>query len=247
MLRIRKFGENQSGYNAALWGLFFLFCAASPESVFAKVMPRLERVAAVSTLEDHAGDTSLAKAIVSEVDDKAERNVHQLHVGKQLGLVPNHVDLLLIEGLAFDDQATVDKAVDPQLLLEGKALVSNRNGNLGLSLMPANAHFLGECLLVDVFEKPDAEVLLNFDSGLNDFAGKGVRFFKEWVHDLDYTTMAAADADLGKNRLWRSPRRNGMSNVLQIVDSGAGVVATTVLAKPAYAKHLRSDSISHEV
>ena len=38
MLRIRKFGENQSGYNAALWELLFLFCAASPESVFAKVM-----------------------------------------------------------------------------------------------------------------------------------------------------------------------------------------------------------------
>ena len=38
MLRIRKFGENQSGYNAALLELLFLFCAASPESVFAKVM-----------------------------------------------------------------------------------------------------------------------------------------------------------------------------------------------------------------
>ena len=206
MLRIRKFGENQSGYNAALLELLFLFCAASPESVFAKVMPRLERVAAVSTLDDHASDTALAKPIVAEVDDKSERNIHQLHVGKQLGLVPNHVDLLLVEGLAFDDQATVDKAVDPQLLLEGKALVSNRNVNLGLGLMPANAHFVGECLLVDVFEKPDAEVLLNFDSGLNDFAGKGVRFFKERVHDEDYATTAAADADLGKNRLWRSPR-----------------------------------------
>ena len=96
-------------------------------------------------------------------------------------------------------------------------------------------------MLVDVFEKPDAEVLLNFDSGLNDFAGKGVRFFKEWVHDLDYTTMAVADADLGKNRLWRSPRSNDMSNDLQIVDIGAGVVATTALAKSAYAKHLRSN------
>ena len=184
MLRIRKFGENQSGYNAAHLELPVLFCAASPESVFAKVMPQLERVAAVY--------------------DKPERNVHQLHVGKQLGLVPNHVDLLLVEGLAFDDQATVDKAVDPQLLLKGKALVSNRNVNLGLGLMPANAHFLGEALFVDVLKKPDAEVLLNFDSGLNDFAGKGVRFFKEWVHDEDYTTTTAADADLGKNRLWRS-------------------------------------------
>ena len=38
MLRIRKFGENQSGYNAALLELLFLFSAASPESVFAKVM-----------------------------------------------------------------------------------------------------------------------------------------------------------------------------------------------------------------
>ena len=66
MLRIRKFGENQSGYNAALWGLLFLFCVASPESVFAKVMPRLERVAAVSTLDDHASDTALAKPIVAD-------------------------------------------------------------------------------------------------------------------------------------------------------------------------------------
>ena len=61
MLRIRKFGENQSGYNAAHLVLLFLFCAASPESVFAKVMPRLERVAAVSALEDHASDAALAK------------------------------------------------------------------------------------------------------------------------------------------------------------------------------------------
>ena len=41
MLRIRKFGENQSGYAAALLELLYLFCAASPESVFAKVMPIL--------------------------------------------------------------------------------------------------------------------------------------------------------------------------------------------------------------
>ena len=176
--------------------LLVLFSAASPESVFAKVMPRLERVAAVSALEDHASDAALAKPIVAEVDDKAERNVHQLHVGKQLCLVPNHVDLLLVEGLAFDDQATVDEAVDLQLLLEGEALVSNRNANLGLGLMPANAHFLGEALFVDVLEKPDAEVLLNFDGGLNDFAGKGVRFFKEWVHDKDYTKTTVVDADL---------------------------------------------------
>ena len=179
MLRIRKFGENRSGYNAALLELLVLFCAASPESIFAKVMPRLERIAAVSALEDHAGDAALAKPIVAEVDDKPERKVHQLHVGKQLCLVPNHVDLLLVEGLAFDDQATVDEAVDLQLLLEGKT--------------------------------------------------------------------TAVDADLGKNRLWRSPRSNDMSDVLQIVDIGAGVVATTVLAKSAYAKHLRSNSISYEV
>ena len=247
MLCIRQFGENRSGYNAALLELPVLFCAASPESVFAKVMPRLERVAAVSALEDHASDAALSKPIVAEVYDKPERDVHQLHVGKQLGLVPNHVDLLLVEGLAFDDQATVDEAVDPQLLLEGEALVGNRNVNLGLGLMPANAHFLGEALFVDVLEKPDAEVLLDFDSGLNDFAGKGVRFFKEWVHDEDYTKTTAADADLGKNRLWRSPRGNDMSNVSQVVESGAGVVATTVLAKFAYAKHLRSNSISLKV
>ena len=37
MLRIRKFGENRSGYNAALWN-FHSFCAATPESVFAKVV-----------------------------------------------------------------------------------------------------------------------------------------------------------------------------------------------------------------
>ena len=81
MLRIRKSGESQSGYNAALLELLFLFCAASPESVFAKVMPRLERGAAVSVLEDHASDTALAKPIVAEVDDKSERDVHRLHVG----------------------------------------------------------------------------------------------------------------------------------------------------------------------
>ena len=107
--------------------------------------------------------------------------------------------------------------------------------------MSANAHFLGEALFVDVLEKPDAEVLLNFDSGLNDFAGKGVCFFKEWVHVADYTKTTAADAGLGKNRLWRSPRCNDMSNVLQIVDSGAGVVATTVFGKYCVCRrHLRT-------
>lgn len=245
MLRIRRFGENRSGYNAAHLELLFLFCAATPKSVFAKIVPRLERVAVVSTFENHTGDAALAKPVVAEVNDKSQRNIHQLHVGKQLGLVPNHVDLLLVEGLAFDDQATVDKAVDPQLLLESKALVSNRNDNLGLGLMPTNAHFLGKALFVDVLEKPDTEVLLNFDSGLNDFAGKGVRFFKEWVHGEDYTKTAAANAKLGKNRLWRSPRGNSFVKVRSLKDNGAGVVATTVLAKSAYAQHLRSNLTAH--
>lgn len=35
---IRKFGENPCGYDAALWNFRF-FCAATPQRVFAKVMP----------------------------------------------------------------------------------------------------------------------------------------------------------------------------------------------------------------
>ena len=87
-----------SSHRRSTFGLSASAPVAAMVSMFAAKFRR-----DVDVFKDHAGDSALAETIVAEVYDKAERHVHELHVGQQLGLVLNHVGLLLVKGLAFDD------------------------------------------------------------------------------------------------------------------------------------------------
>ena len=195
MLRIRKFGVFRCGYNArafdSRWSSIcdLIDARATPQTKNAKVMHEdtaalwfmtddLEWRLSVSTFENNTCDSPFAKSVVSEIDDKAKRNVHQLHIRKQLGFMTNHINLILVKRFAFDNQTLVDETIKAKLLLECEALVSNRNDNLCLRLMASHSQFLRQGHLIDVFEHSDTEMLLHFNRSFNDFTDECISSFE---------------------------------------------------------------------
>ena len=89
-----------------------------------------------------------------------------------------HIDLILIQTLALNNKAPINEAVYTQLFLKRKPLVCNGNNNFGLGLMSAHTQFPPQSLLVYIFEKSNAKVLLNLNGGINDLRGQRICLLK---------------------------------------------------------------------
>ena len=110
-----------------------------------------------------------------EVDEKTYRDVQQLHVTQQLGLMDRQ-DLL--DRFEFEQQAILDQNIKPKWLFEDKALVFDFDNALVDCGHLAQAEFADEALLINAFKEARPLKTMDLDGCTDGRMAQLIRFLE---------------------------------------------------------------------
>ena len=89
-----------------------------------------------------------------------------------------------LHSLQFDQQAVLDKNVEPKTFFKNDTFVFDYDLLLFVRTEPSKFQFVDETLFVDALEETWSECPVNLDSGSNRFLAQCVSFCKVSVHKL---------------------------------------------------------------
>ena len=138
------------------------------------------RCTIVGSFQDDAADAARIESLLAEVEDEAEGDVEQFHVGQKLH--PEAIEAARFHGFRLDKQTIVDEQVVTKNLVDLETFVRDVNWLFTGSSMSRISQDLFETADVDGLQKPRSEMRMDPKRGLDDLAGKSVGLGEERMH-----------------------------------------------------------------